>query len=73
MALKKPTISNTSRGVFGCGKPGSGFNTPVYPGSTPKSSDRPVDISQILGTSNLADLSEDPRHDMSQHITNTTL
>lgn len=28
----------------------SGLNTPVHPGSTPKSMSGPIDLSQILGT-----------------------
>ncbi|XP_065362312.1 mediator of RNA polymerase II transcription subunit 12 [Calliphora vicina] len=74
-ALKTPTMTgNTSTGAFGSGgKRGSGFNTPVHPGSTPKSNDRPVDISQILGTSDLTNLTGDHDHDMSQSLSTTPL
>lgn len=73
-ALKTPTMAgNTSTGAFGSGsKRGSGFNTPVHPGSTPKSNDRP-DISQILGTSDLTSLTGDHDHDMSQPLLTTPL
>lgn len=69
---------NSSTGAFGSGggtsgKRGSGFNTPVHPGSTPKSNDRPVDISQILGTSDLNSHTGDHDHDMSQPLSTTPL
>ncbi|KAH8373428.1 hypothetical protein KR009_006618 [Drosophila setifemur] len=58
-ALKTPlTTSGGSSssglgGAFGSGRR-SGFSTPVHPGSTPKSNEqRPADLSQILGTSDL--------------------
>lgn len=60
-ALKTPlasgnggvSSSSSGGGAFGNGKR-SGFNTPVHPGSTPKSNEqRPADLSQILGTSDL--------------------
>ncbi|XP_039485003.1 mediator of RNA polymerase II transcription subunit 12 isoform X1 [Drosophila santomea] len=58
-ALKTPLASGSGSssgglgGAFGSGKR-SGFNTPVHPGSTPKSNEqRPADLSQILGTSDL--------------------
>lgn len=74
-ALKTSSMTgNTSTGAFGSGgKRGSGFNTPVHPGSTPKSNDRPVDISQILGTSDLTSLTGDHDHDMSQPLSTTPL
>lgn len=74
-ALKTPSMTgNTSSGAFGSGgKRGSGFNTPVHPGSTPKSNDRPVDISQILGTSDMSSLTGDHDHDMSQPLSTTPL
>lgn len=74
-ALKTPSMTgNTSTGAFGSGgKRGSGFNTPVHPGSTPKSNDRPVDISQILGTSDMSSLTGDHDHDMSQPLSTTPL
>lgn len=49
-AIKTPSHSGSA--AFGSGGKRSGFNTPVHPGSTPKS-ERPVDLSQILGTSDL--------------------
>lgn len=74
-ALKTSTMTgSSSTGVFGSSsKRGSGFNTPVHPGSTPKSNDRPVDISQILGTSDLTNLAGDHDHDMSQPLSTTPL
>lgn len=59
-ALKTPlaagsgSSSSSAGGAFGSGKRSGGFNTPVHPGSTPKSNEqRPADLSQILGTSDL--------------------
>lgn len=60
-ALKTP--ASITGNTFGSGKR-SGLNTPVHPGSTPKSNDRPVDLSQILGTSDLNNLSVDHDQDM---------
>lgn len=72
-ALKTSSMAiGTAAGVFG-GANGkrSGFNTPVHPGSTPKSNERPVDLSQILGTSDLNNLNSNhhDHHDMTQQLT----
>ncbi|XP_037934116.1 mediator of RNA polymerase II transcription subunit 12-like [Teleopsis dalmanni] len=56
-ALKTPT--SVTGAVAYCSGKRSGFNTPVHPGSTPKSNERPVDLSQILGTSDLNSLGND--------------
>lgn len=44
----------------------SGLNTPVHPGSTPKSMGGPIDLSHILGTSDLGILGDgdDPMLDL---------
>lgn len=36
----------------------SGLNTPVHPGSTPKSMGGPIDLSHILGTSDMGMLDD---------------
>lgn len=45
----------------------SGLNTPVHPGSTPKSMGAPIDLSHILGTIDSGSLSDvdDPMLDLS--------
>lgn len=72
-ALKTSNMSgNSSGGAFGTtGGKRSGFSTPVHPGSTPKSNERPVDLSQILGTSDLNSLNTEHDHDMTQQLTST--
>lgn len=57
----------------GSGGKRSGLNTPVHPGSTPKSNERPVDLSQILGTSDLNNLNNEHDHEMSQQMIPNTL
>lgn len=52
------SVQKTSYSMGGGSGRRSGFNTPVHPGSTPKSMDRPVDLSQILGTSDLGVVSD---------------
>lgn len=46
LVVADATVHKTS---YGSGKK-SGLNTPVHPGSTPKSMSGPVDLSHILGT-----------------------
>jgi mediator of RNA polymerase II transcription subunit 12 len=46
LVVADATVQKTS---YGSGKK-SGLNTPVHPGSTPKSMSGPVDLSHILGT-----------------------
>lgn len=72
-ALKTNNMNTNSSTCLGfgstsaCGGKRSGLNTPVHPGSTPKSNERPVDLSQILGTSDLNNLNNEHDHEMSQH------
>ncbi|XP_067647915.1 mediator of RNA polymerase II transcription subunit 12 isoform X2 [Eurosta solidaginis] len=63
--LKTPTLSNNSTVTSNNGKR-SGVNTPVHPGSTPKSNDRPADLSQILGTSDLSNIGTNLDQDINQ-------
>lgn len=46
LVVADATVHKTT---YGSGKK-SGLNTPVHPGSTPKSMSGPVDLSHILGT-----------------------
>ncbi|XP_012157623.1 mediator of RNA polymerase II transcription subunit 12 isoform X2 [Ceratitis capitata] len=63
--LKTPTVPTNSTSAINSGKR-SGVNTPVHPGSTPKSNDRPADLSQILGTSDLSNVGTGIDHDINQ-------
>lgn len=58
-AAQKSSSSSTSSGNFNSNGKRSGLNTPVHPGSTPKNMDRPVDLSHILGTSDINILGDD--------------
>ena len=59
------TANKSSSSLYGSGKR-SGLNTPVHPGSTPKSMG-PVDLSHILGTSDMSILGggDEPMLDLS--------
>ncbi|XP_054085206.1 mediator of RNA polymerase II transcription subunit 12 isoform X1 [Zeugodacus cucurbitae] len=63
--LKIPTISSNNSVATSNGKR-SGVNTPVHPGSTPKNTDRPADLSQILGTSDLSNVSNGADQDVNK-------
>ncbi|XP_053952876.1 mediator of RNA polymerase II transcription subunit 12 [Anastrepha ludens] len=63
--LKTPTVPNNNSSALSSGKR-SGVNTPVHPGSTPKTNDRPADLSQILGTSDLSNIASCIDQDMNQ-------
>lgn len=58
-------LHKTSASTYSGGKR-SGLNTPVHPGSTPKSMGGPIDLSHILGTSDLGILGDgdDPMLDL---------
>lgn len=68
LVVRDTTAQKPSVTSFGNGKR-SGLNTPVHPGSTPKNMDRPVDLSHILGTSDLNTLNDrdDMMLDLQQH------
>lgn len=58
-------LHKTAASTYSGGKR-SGLNTPVHPGSTPKSMGGPIDLSHILGTSDLGILGDgdDPMLDL---------
>lgn len=63
LVVADATVHKTS---YGSGKK-SGLNTPVHPGSTPKSMAGPVDLSHILGTRedlNILGEGDDPMLDL---------
>lgn len=66
------TVQKSSYNMGGGSGRRSGFNTPVHPGSTPKSMDRPVDLSQILGTSDLGVVSDGQEDQMMVDLQQTS-
>ncbi|XP_017476437.1 PREDICTED: mediator of RNA polymerase II transcription subunit 12 [Rhagoletis zephyria] len=69
--LKTPTVPISTAVVLNSGKR-SGVNTPVHPGSTPKTNDRPADLSQILGTSDLSNIGTVIDQDINQPNSGTS-